>query len=360
MPAKAPRRRLARAATTVLLAACAWCLLLAVHAQLAAAAVRQPAATTPPLPTAGILSTPAVPASATGLAGRHGISHGEQAQHIRVSDVTVLEGGVLVASTDDLRINNMTIVATARSASPLLRVRQVNNDLRLDDLYLERLPCSADGNVLDVENTGNSTTISGGVFIEGARGYPMTFDGTRYLRIHGTSIRYDGTSPEARDGISVTGKIGDADNVQIDAVQVSSSTGKLRSAVTLAPRSGRSMMNLLITYIHSAGSAATGLYLSYHPAATADPTPLITGIDNGADAAWKQADQNDNPITTIYPVIAGNPGGVCEMAGQVPPEGAMTAIQGTVYTHQNGDSTARYYKSAGTGNTGWSSPLVVP
>lgn len=33
--------------------------------------------------------------------------------------------------------------------------------------------------------------------------------------------------------------------------------------------------------------------------------------------------------------------------------------QGTVYTHQDGDSTTRYYKSTGTGNTGWS-PLAVP
>jgi hypothetical protein len=86
---------------------------------------------------------------------------------------------------------------------------------------------------------------------------------------------------------------------------------------------------------------------------------LAYGIDNRTDTVWKQADQNDNAITTVYPVIAGNPGGVCEMVGQTPPEGAVTAIQGTVYTHQDGDSSARYYKSTGTGNTGWS-PLAVP
>jgi hypothetical protein len=288
-----------------------------------------------------------------------GISHGEQAQHIRVSDVTVLEGRVIVLSTDDLQVKNMTVVANARSGEALFAVRQVNNDLFLEGLHLERLPGSVDGNVLDIENAGNSTTIEGGVFIEGANGYPLKFDGTRNLRIRGPRIQYNGTSPAARDGISVTGKIGDADNVQIDDVQVSSSSGKLRSAVVLAPRSGRSMTNLRITDIHSAGSAANGVYLSYHPAAATDPSPLITGIDNRTDTVWRQADQNDNAITTVYPVIAGSPGGVCEMVGQTPPEGAVTAIQGTVYTHQDGDATARYYKSTGTGSTGWS-PLAVP
>jgi hypothetical protein len=188
----------------------------------------------------------------------------------------------------------------------------------------------------------------------------MSFDGTRNLRIRGSRIRYDGTSPASRDGINVVGSVGDADNLQIDNVQVSSTTGKLRSAVSLAPRAGRSMTNLRITNLHCAGSAANGVYFSYHPLAKADPSPLISGIDNRPDNVWKQVDHNDNHITTIFPAIAGNPGGVCEMVGQIPPEGSVNAIQGTIYTCQDGDATARYYKSAGTGTTGWSSPILVP
>jgi hypothetical protein len=289
-----------------------------------------------------------------------GVSHHARAQHIRVSDITVLEGRVVVLSTDDLHIKNMTVTATAQFAEPLLLVRQINNDLRLEQLYLARQAGSQNGNVLDIENAGNSTTIDGGVFLEGADGYPMTFDGTRNLRIRGSRIRYDGTSPAGKAGINVVGSAGDADNVQIDDVQVTSSTGKLRSAVSLAPRAGHSMTNLRIANLHCAGSAANGVYLSYHPLAKADPSPLISGIDNRPDNVWKQADHNDNPITTIFPTIAGNPGGVCEMVGRVPPEGSVSAIQGTIYTCQDGDATARYYKSAGTGSTGWSSPIIVP
>jgi len=75
---------------------------------------------------------------------------------------------------------------------------------------------------------------------------------------------------------------------------------------------------------------------------------------------WTQVNQDDNPITSIYPVIAGNPGGVCEMTGQVPPERAVPAVPGTIYVYQNGDAAVRYYKSAGTGTAGWSGPLLVP
>jgi hypothetical protein len=272
----------------------------------------------------------------------------------------VREGRVVVMSTDDLLVKNMTVVAEAQFAEPLFEVRQVNNDLRLQDLYIQRLPGSVGGNLLDVENAGNSTTIDGGVFIQGAAGYPLVFDGTANLRVRGSRIQYDGASPARHSGISVAATTGDADNTQIDEVQITSSTGKLGSAVSLLPRAERSMQNVRVTSVHSAGSALSGVYLSYHPSAAADATPFIAGIDNRPDAVWKQVDQGDNPITSIYPVIAGNPGGVCEMTGQVPPEGAVPAVPGTIYVYQNGDATARYYKSAGTGKAGWSGPLSVP
>jgi hypothetical protein len=263
-------------------------------------------------------------------------------------------------STDDLLVKNMTVIAEARFAEPLFEVRQVNNDLRLQDLYLQRLPGSAGGDLLDVENAGNSTTIDGGVFIEGAAGYPLRFDRTGNLRIRGSRIQYDGASPAGHSGISVAAMIGDADNVQIDEVQIACSTGKLGSAVSLAPRAGRSMRNVRVTGVHSAGSALTGIYLSYHPDAAADTTPLITGIDNRPDSVWTQVDDGDDPITSISPVIAGNPGGVCEITGQVPPEGTVPAVPGTIYVYQNGDTAERYYKSAGSGKAGWSGPLLVP
>jgi hypothetical protein len=59
-----------------------------------------------------------------------GISHGPRAQHIRVSDVTIIDGRILVISTDNLCVKNVTIIAALASKSPVFAVRQVNNDLR--------------------------------------------------------------------------------------------------------------------------------------------------------------------------------------------------------------------------------------
>jgi len=87
----------------------------------------------------------------------------------QVSDLIVLAGRVLVMSTDELLVKNMTVVAAAQFTEPLFTVLQLNIDLRLQDLYLERVPGSNGGHVLDVENAGSSTTIDGGVFIHGSR-----------------------------------------------------------------------------------------------------------------------------------------------------------------------------------------------
>lgn len=289
-----------------------------------------------------------------------GVSHGKRAEHVRVSDVTILEGRVLVVSTDSLRVKNMTIVTKATSQAPLFAVRQINNDLRLENLYLERLADGNEGNLLDVQNSGSSTTIEGGVFITGVDGRPLTFDGTTNLSVHGVRIHYGGPSPEIRDGINILAGIGDSDSPHVTDVQIRTSAGKLRSGVRLAARDGRSMTRVRIRDLESAGSAATGVYLSYHPGATADATPILDGIDNGTDALWKQVDQHDNSITSIYPVIGGNPGDVCAMVGQAPPENAAAAVPGTVLTHADGGTTERFYKSSGTDSAGWSPPLIVP
>lgn len=282
-----------------------------------------------------------------------GVSNGERAKHIVVSDVTVLEGRVMVISTDNLHVRNMTVLATARFPEPLFTVRQVNNDLRLEHLHLERGAGSDNGNVLDIENKGNSTTIDGGVFVEAASGQPMTFNGTGNLSIHAARIRYAGTAPGVRDGINVVGQGGNADNVHIGDAQVTSSTGKLRSAVRLAPRSGFSMANVRIRDVNSAGSATNGVYFSYHPSAIVDSSPLITGIDNGSDAAWKQVDHNDNPITTIHPVVAGNRGAGQTFAGVGQP--AVVANVGDHYQRLDGSpGQAFYVKESQSGTAlGW-------
>jgi hypothetical protein len=67
-----------------------------------------------------------------------------------------------------------------------------------------------------------------------------------------------------------------------------------------------------------------------------------------------EADQNDTAITTIFPIISGNPGGICTFEGEATPETAVSAIQGCICISKAADSTRTYRKQTGTGNTGWS------
>jgi hypothetical protein len=57
----------------------------------------------------------------------------------------------------------------------------------------------------------------------------------------------------------------------------------------------------------------------------------------------------------VFVVIGGNAGDVTlTIGGNVTPEAAVTAIQGSRHVRKNGDSTTYWYKSTGTGtNTGW-------
>ena len=89
-----------------------------------------------------------------------------------------------------------------------------------------------------------------------------------------------------------------------------------------------------------------------------DASPLFHGNDfTGATKDWATDHAANN---LVFPIVSGNRGGRTWQVGDVTPASAVTAIQGSRYTWRNGDSTQDFYKSTGTGNTGWSAALVVP
>jgi hypothetical protein len=144
------------------------------------------------------------------------------------------------------------------------------------------------------------------------------------------------------------------DDIRISDVNIVSSTGKLQAAVHLDQRTPRSMARIKITDVRSAGSASHGVYMSFDTrGGTPDQTPEMSGIANGSDAIWTQRDQNDNPITTVFPIISGNRGDICAFVGEATPEGALTAIQGCTCIQKNGDKVALFFKRTTTGTTGW-------
>jgi hypothetical protein len=190
--------------------------------------------------------------------------------------------------------------------------------------------------------------------VQGVAGSPVIIDGTTRLNLEGYRLEYHGAAPALRHGVLVDAKNSDSDDVRISDVNIVSSTGKLQAAVRLDQRNPRSMARIKLSDVRSAGSASNGVYLSFdRSGGTPDRTPEISGIANGSDPVWTQKDQNDNPITTVFPIVSGNRGDVCTFVGGATPEGAVTAIQGCSCIRKNGDTTGLFFKQATTGNTGW-------
>lgn len=295
-----------------------------------------------------------------------GINNGANVLHARIEDVTVLNGTVSISNTDDMHIKRMNVIATtpwaADTASPNVQVFQDNNDLVLEDLSLERSGTAAAGNLLDIQNTGTGVTIRGGLFVQATAAYPIYFDGSSNVKVcGGTRIKYSGSDP-AKSGVYISAVSRDSSDVQIDGVDLlnTGSGGDLRAIVSLEARTGKAMNRLRVTNCDGNGTVATGVYLSFGSGSTFDPTPFVSGQRGWNTGPWKQVDQDDNVITTLYPCVSGNPGGAgAKYVGDATPASALTAPQGSMCVFRNGDSTALFFKATGTGNTGWTA-ITVP
>ena len=144
------------------------------------------------------------------------------------------------------------------------------------------------------------------------------------------------------------------DDLRISDVNIVSSTGKFQAAVHLDQRTPHSMARIKISDVRSAGSASHGVYMSFDTRGGApDRTPEISGIANGSNPVWTQTDQNDNPITTVFPIISGNRGDICTFAGEAAPESALAAVPGCTCIRKNSNQVELFFKRTTTGNTGW-------
>jgi hypothetical protein len=289
-----------------------------------------------------------------------GSGAGDIAYDGRIHDGYIKGGNLtMLGPTSGYKLERLTIETTisVAEATSLLLIRSGSGghaDLELNDITIKRTGTSAEGNCLDIINTGNRTTIRNLHILQGVAGSPVAIDGATCLNLEGYRLQYHGPNPGSRHGILVQAINSDVDDIRISDVNVVSSTGKLTAAVLLAQRNPRSMARIKISGVRSAGSASHGVYMSFDTrGGTPDRTPEIYGIANGSDLVWTQTDQNDNPITTVFPIISGNRGDICTFVGEVTPEGTVTAIQGCMCIRKNHDMTELLFKQTTTGNTGW-------
>jgi hypothetical protein len=291
-----------------------------------------------------------------------GVSHGARAAALRVRDVTVREGRIIVISTERAEFDRVTITSASAFASDphiaSLVVRQVNNDLQLRHLSIERIGASAAGPCLDIENAGNATTILSPTIRQGTNQLPIRLDGCTRPRISGAHIRFDGTSPGNWDAVFVAATVANANHPQIDDVHLISSTGKMRSAVGLYVRTARTMEHIRVTDVNCAGSALQAVLLSADPGSGVDSNPIIQAIDNDTDPLWRSDDHNANGI---FPITQGSSAGETErcLEGRVTPNGNVVGNIGDIYRWRPTATTAEIWFKATQGvagvpdNAGW-------
>lgn len=294
-----------------------------------------------------------------------GVGNGANSVYSRMSNITIREGNLYIGDTENAIVENVRIIMnTVRPndpTRPLLLVRNDNKNLRLRDVMVHRLSGAAgagDGSVVDIANEGYGTFVDGMHVVQETDAIPVIFDGCSGLRINGLEVEHNGPAPGAtRDAVVVRANTTfDALNPQIRNLTVRSTTGAFRSALLMSTRTGRTMDNIIVQGVMCSGSATNGVYLSFGAGSTMDTQPMISGVNNAAGTrAIHTVDANDNAITTIFPIVAGNRGDITwTVGGDVSPEGNVTAIQGSRHVRKNGDSTTYWYKSTGSGtNTGW-------
>ncbi len=290
-----------------------------------------------------------------------GISAGDRVSYLTVRNGLVLGGAVNTLSTNYLTVQNLVIRASEEFAAdptnPLLTIRQINNDLQMSDVTIVRDGTCGNGNCFDLEGTtSNRQRYQNITCVQGVPGNPFVFEGGANVTIDGVSVRYDATSPSSYNGVLVQAVNYAVTGLRVRNVRAYCSTGKLAAAVRIDTRTSTSSQ-LSVVGVESSGYATTGVYVS-RTAGTIETSPEIREISNVGDAMWAQADQTDTPITTLYPMIGGNRGSVAHYIGDATPASALSAVQGSTCVHMNGDSTALYFKSTGTGNTGWSAVTI--
>jgi len=177
-----------------------------------------------------------------------GVSLGDRATHLRVADGLVLAGIMRIASTDDAVFENITVRSSERfhGGSPTessVIVRQINNRLVLRNLRVERLGDSADGSALDIENTGDGTTVEGGTIRQGTAADPVSIDFSTNVRLAGLRVSYEGPPSTERNAIRLQARGRDVVNPQVEDVTVTS-TSRLRAAVELLTRSPHATLDL--------------------------------------------------------------------------------------------------------------------
>lgn len=265
----------------------------------------------------------------------------------------------MLGGTSGFSLIRCTIEQNAASpfdaTQPLIFTRSGSaghENLRIIDCTFRRGGTSGAGLMVDVINSASGTTIRGCRFEQAAEANIIKIEAVGVVQVRNCFIDYTAANAASRTAITIDplasgGTIG---LLEIDDVTLSTASGKFAYVANLASRASRNISKVKIRDIHAGGTATRGVYWTA-TAGTFDLTPEITGVD--ADIPWEQRTNADAVTTDYYVMLSGNRNDVAQYVGDATPEGALTAKQGSTCVVRAADSSALYFKTTGTGNTGW-------
>lgn len=267
-----------------------------------------------------------------------------------MENCTIYNGRLQIAETEDAVLSNVRVVEieppAADTGIALIEVRFGNSRLSLVDCQVHRIGTSAAGHLIDIEGPG-PVFISGGVMVQATAGNHIRFDGVSDVAVTGTTF-IDTNATAGRAVIEGNAVLTNSDRFTVSNVVVRATGGSMKAAVVTQARTTMSMAQLSFTDIRHTG-CDYGVYCSYTSGGAHDRTPIVQNV-----GLWTSRNESDAPVTTMYPIIAGNRGDVCTFIGTGTPEAAVTAIVGSDYRRLDGGATTTLYvKTSGIGNTGW-------
>jgi hypothetical protein len=286
--------------------------------------------------------------------------------YVTGGSVACLSGDKWEISRNFIRVNGTNAGGSDWREIPILQLFQTNTDMIVADNIIERSGVNA-GNVVYFEG-GPTTPQSYIVFknnklIQASAGNIFQIESCDHLIIDGNMLR--NTSADAGTFLAINvraltrscPRLNVVNNVLDSAVKMLTFLGVSAGGTT----QGAMTVSDITIVNNNAGNVCTrGVHFDVPGAdgSAVDAYPIFQGNNfRGATNLWVAS---NHAAGLVFPIVWGNRGDVCQMVGTVAPNGAVTAVQGCRYTWQHGDSTQDFYKSTGTGNTGWSTPLLVP
>ena len=283
---------------------------------------------------------------------------------LQVVNMTCVNGGVAIGRAQDVSVSNLHVRVGAGAPSDIANAALVQCSLRLRNVTFDNTTLVRDvgapaGPLVTVIPSSDGLHVADGLRFSCGSWVSRVASGTvgRYFEaVSGNHITVDGIKLRLEGATTSEAAITFRSQYSMHGCHVSNvdieSGAKLARGVYFAGSSGRALTGLRVDRLRAPGAVTTGVeYLQEGADLLIDTSPDLRDCDlTGCTNPWVASGLAQD---AVYPVIGGHRGGVCERVGTVAPEGVVTAPQGSKYLHLAGNSTHLYFKSTGTGSSGW-------